>query len=174
MTGETGSLDPICAYDPYVPHVPSLVPADVSVAVARSSCDPLAARPDPPSVPFANATWSVSDCEYRKPAPTSPVASTDPPLAGEESLTNDSPVVAVLPAVSLPVTLSVGELDAPAVQLKAFDTYGPPAGVVTLDGVCEKPVDVPPKVAVALEATPDPPVSVSVLLRLTEPAADPR
>ncbi len=174
VTGDAGSLDPICVYEPYAPHAPLPVPPEVRVAVARSSCDPLAARPDPPSDPLAKATCKVSDCEYRVPAPTSPVASTDPPLAGEESLANDSTVVAVFPAASLPVTVSVGELDAPAVQLKGFETYGPPVGVGTTDDVCERPVDVPPRADVPLDATPEPPVSVRVFVRLSDPAATPR
>ena len=39
-------------------------------------------------------------------------------------------------------------------QEKAFDTYGPPAGVDTVDAVCDQPVLVPPSDAVAEGADP--------------------
>ena len=44
-----------------------------------------------------------------------------------------APVV-VPPATSAPVTTSVGELVVPCDQLNPLDSYGPPAGVETVDG----------------------------------------
>jgi hypothetical protein len=50
----------------------------------------------------------------------------EPPAGGVESLVRVRVVLAVLPAVSRPVTVSVGELEVPALQENAFETYGPP------------------------------------------------
>jgi hypothetical protein len=40
-----------------------LVPFEERVAVARSSCAPVGARPEPESLPFANEMLSVVDVE---------------------------------------------------------------------------------------------------------------
>ena len=79
----------------------------------------------------------------------------------------------VLPAVSAPVTTSVGELVVPALQLKVFESYGPPLGVDTVDGVCDQPLVVPPSAAVADEPGPDSP-SLTAFVSVKEPATEPR
>ena len=71
------------------------------------------------------------------------------------------------------MTTSVGSLLVPAAQLNRFETYGPPAGVETVDGVWVQPVEVPPRAAVVLEAGPEP-RSTTALLSRNEPAAVPR
>jgi len=73
-----------------------------------------------------------------------------------------------LPAPSAAVTTSVGELVVPGDQLKGFESYGPPAGVETVDGVCDQPLVVPPSAAVAEEPAPDSP-SVTAFVSLKEP-----
>ena len=65
-------------------------------------------------------------------------------------------VAAELLDTSLPVTTSVGELVVETAQLNMVETYGPPAGADTVEGLCVQPVVVPPRVAVALEAGPEP------------------
>ena len=54
--------------------------------------------------------------------PPSPVASTDPPLGPAESSVKLSVVEAKLVATSRPVTVSLGELVEPGLQLKAAET----------------------------------------------------
>ena len=54
-----------------------------------------------------------------------------------------------------------------------MDTYGPPAGVETVDGVWVQPVVVPPRAAVVLDAGPEP-ASITALVTRREPAAEPR
>src|SRR4051794_30382131 len=95
------------------------------------------------------------------------------PVGAVLSLVKATGVADVLPATSRPVTLPVGELVVPAVQENTFDTYGPPAGVDTVGGVCDQPVVVPPSAAVVLDAGPEP-LSTSALVSVTEPAAAPR
>ena len=56
----------------------------------------------------------------------------------------------------------------PCAQEKAFDTYGPPAGVDTVDAVCDQPVLVPPSDAVADDAGPDS-ASATVFVSANEP-----
>ena len=73
------------------------------------------------------------------------------------------------------MTTSVGALDAPCDQLNAFESYGPPAGVETVDGVCDQPPVVAPRAAVAEEAGPDSPsVTPFVSLKEPPPATEPR
>src|SRR5919198_193275 len=85
-----------------------------------------------------------------------PLTVSAPPLGAVESSVNVSAVAAVvLPAASAPVTTSVGELVVPWLQLKEFESYGPPAGVETVDAVCVQPVVVPPSAAVADDAGPE-------------------
>src|SRR5512133_1347703 len=97
-----------------------------------------------------------------------------PPVGAFESFVNVSvEAAAVLPAPSAAVTTSVGELLVPAFQLKVFESYGPPAGVETVDGVCDQPLVVPPRADVADEAGPDS-VSPTALCSLKLPAAAPR
>ena len=80
-----------------------------------------------------------------------------PPLGAVESLVNVSVGAAVvLPTTSAPVTTSVGEEVVPSVQENTFESYGPPDGVLTVLGVCDQPLLVPPSVAVALDAGPVP------------------
>ena len=80
---------------------------------------------------------------------------------------------AVLPATSLPVTDSAGELVVPAAQPKGLETYGPPAGVETVDGACVHPAVVPVSAAVLLLAGPEP-ASATALVSRRLPAAVPR
>ena len=97
-----------------------------------------------------------------------------PPAGAVESFVNVrvlEPVV--LPAVSAPVTTSVGELVVPAFQAKLFDSNGPPPGDETVDDVCDQPLVVPPSAAVVEEAGPDS-ASLTVFVSLNEPAAAPR
>jgi hypothetical protein len=61
----------------------------------------------------------------------------------------------------------------PAFQLKVFESYGPPAGVETVDGVCVQPDVVPPSAAVEEEAGPEI-ASLTAFVSLNEPAATPR
>ena len=97
-----------------------------------------------------------------------------PPVGADESFVSVSVDEAVvLPAESAPVTTSVGELVVPEFQLKALDSYGPPAGDETVDAECDHPVLVPPSAPVADDAGPDSP-SVTAFVSLNEPAAEPR
>src|SRR5262249_59786944 len=91
-----------------------------------------------------------------------------------ESFVNVSvDAAALLPAPSVPVTTSVGEELVPGFQLNALESYGPPAGEETVDGVCDQPLIVPPRAAVALDAGPDS-ASVTALVSLKLPVAEPR
>ena len=81
---------------------------------------------------------------------------------------NVSVVVVVLPATSAPVTSSVGELVVPALQPKPFESNGPPAGVDTVDGVCDQPAGEPPSAAVAEDWAPDSP-SLTAFVSVNEP-----
>ena len=57
-------------------------------------------------------------------------------VGGAESSVKVSVGAAVVfPFVSAPVTTSVGEEVVPWFQLNAFDSYGPPAGAETVEGV---------------------------------------
>src|SRR2546422_8063352 len=124
--GEPGSFEPTWLKLPYVPQLPSFLPFDEdSVADARSSCAPVAATPEPESVPLASEMLSVVEAEYRPAVPVSPLASTDPPLGPLESLTKFKAVEAKLSATLRPVIVSLGEVVVPALQLNALDTYGP-------------------------------------------------
>ena len=71
------------------------------------------------------------------------------------------------------MTVSEGELLVPALQLNAFDAYGPPAGLLTSDGVCDQPPELPPSEVVALDPGPES-ASVTAFLIVNEPAAAPR
>src|SRR5947208_9757945 len=107
------------------------------------------------------------------PVAATPFTMSAPPVGAVESFVNVRVLEpAVLPAVSAPVTTSVGELVVPGFQLKLFDSYGPPAGDDTVDVVCDHPVVVPPSAAVADEAGPDS-ASLTVVISLNEPAAAP-
>src|SRR5690242_12763005 len=98
-----------------------------------------------------------------------PLTVSAPPVGAFESFVNVSDGAAVvLPAASAAVTTSVGELVVPCDQLKALESYGPPAGVDTVEGVCVQPLVVPPRAAVADEAGADTP-SVTALVSLNEP-----
>ena len=82
--------------------------------------------------------------------------------------------VVVFPAASAPVTASVGEGFVPALQLKRFETYGPPEGVVFTSGVvCVQPVAVPPSAGKVLEAAPEV-ASETVFWIEKDPTAAPR
>jgi hypothetical protein len=94
-------------------------------------------------------------------------------ITGPASFTKVRVVTAVLPTLSVPVTVSVGLLVVFADQVKVADTYGPFAGVDTTDPVWAQPVAVPPRVGKVLEAGPEPPVSVSELVRVKDPADEP-
>ena len=96
-----------------------------------------------------------------------------PAVGAVESLTKVRLVAVVLPATSRPVTTSPGPLVVPRSSENAFETYGPPAGVETVDGVWVQPVVVPVSAAVWLDAGPDP-ASVTALVSVNDPAADPR
>ena len=61
----------------------------------------------------------------------------------------------------------------PAVQLKGLDTYGPPVGAETVEGVWVQPVLEPPSAAVALLAGPEP-ESATALASRRLPATAPR
>src|SRR5436309_11287246 len=103
--------------------------------------------------------------EYAPP----PLTVSAPPVGAFESSVSVSVEAAVvLPAPSAAVTTSVGELDVPCDQLKLFESYGPPAGDDTVEGVCDQPLVVPPSAAVADEAGPDSP-SVTAFVSLNEP-----
>ena len=80
---------------------------------------------------------------------------------------------AVFPAPSAAVTTSVGVELVPAFQLNVLESYGPPAGVETVDAVCDQPLVVPPSAAVALEAGADS-ASDTAFVSLKLPAAEPR
>jgi hypothetical protein len=71
------------------------------------------------------------------------------------------------------VTLSPGELDVPASQLKAFEVYGPPAGVETSEEVCVQPLVSPESGEVALEAGPER-ASETAFESVNEPTSLPR
>src|SRR5207237_1592166 len=102
------------------------------------------------------------------PVAATPFTVSAPLVGAAESSVKASVVPVVLPAASAPVTTSVGELDAPCVQPKVFESKGPPAGVDTVDGVCDQPLVVPPRAAVAEEATPES-ESPTALVSLNEP-----
>jgi hypothetical protein len=92
-----------------------------------------------------------------------------PPVGAVESLVNVSVAAAVVPpAASAAVTTSVGELVVPCDQLNAFDSNGPPAGVDTVDALCDQPPVVPPSGAVADETGPDS-LSLTAFVSLKEP-----
>jgi hypothetical protein len=97
------------------------------------------------------------------------------PLPGAfESFVNESVAEVVgVPAWSAAVRTSVGVLELPVFQLKAFESYGPPEGVETVDGVCDQPPVVPPRALEAEEAGPDS-ASVTAFVSLKEPATEPR
>ena len=85
------------------------------------------------------------------------------------------PAAVPFPAASAPVTTSVGDELVPLFQLNAFESYGPPAGVETVDGVCDQPPADPPSAAVELEPGPDSEsVTAFVSLKLPPLAAAPR
>jgi hypothetical protein len=88
------------------------------------------------------------------------------------SLTNVSMVVVFAPKLSVPVTVSVGPLAVPLVQLNGADTKGPPAGVETVPGANEKPVVVPPSAAKLLETGV--PAVAMLFVSVKLPAVDPR
>jgi hypothetical protein len=74
-------------------------------------------------------------------------------------------------------TASVGELVVFWTQVKVFESYGPPAGVATVEAVCVQPVLVPPSAYVRLPPAPEPPtLSVTVFrsLKLPPPLWTPR
>src|SRR5207245_3752144 len=100
-------------------------------------------------------------------------AVTDGPV---ESSVNVSVAAAVLfPAASAPVTTSVGDELVPLLQLKALESYGPPTGVETVEGVCDQPPAEPPSAAVELEPGPDSEsVTAFVSLKLPPLGAAPR
>src|SRR5262249_1151836 len=102
-----------------------------------------------------------------------PVASTEPPLGPVESSAKSSVVLAKLSATSRPVTVSEGELLAPALQLNVFDTNGPPAGVLTSEEMCDQPPEPPANAVVALGAGPES-ASATAFLIVNDPAAAPR
>src|SRR6185312_3244550 len=98
-----------------------------------------------------------------------PLAVSAPPVGAFESFVNVSfDADVVLPAASAAVTTSVGELVVPCVQPKLLESKGPPAGVETVDGVCDQPPVVPPSAAVADEDGPASP-SVTAFVNLNEP-----
>src|SRR5436190_18507983 len=98
-----------------------------------------------------------------------PLTVSAPPVGAFESFVNVRVEAAlVLPATSAAVTTSVGELEVPCDQLKLFESYGPPPGVDTVEGVCDHPLVVPPSAAVADEAGPDSP-SVTAFVSANEP-----
>ncbi len=97
---------------------------------------------------------SVVDVEWRAPVPPRPIASTEPPAGPAGSLANVRVVGAALPARSVAVTVAVGALAVPAVQLNGAEVNGPPAGVETLPGACDQPVAAPVSAAVALDRGP--------------------
>src|SRR6185312_16754478 len=97
-----------------------------------------------------------------------PLAVSAPPVGAFESFVKVSVDAAVvLPAASAAVTTSVGELVVPCVQPKLLESYGPPAGVETVDGVCDQPLVVPPSAAVAEAAGADS-LSVTAFVSLNE------
>ena len=113
-----------------------------------------------PQTPFvSDATWRVTDREaVSRPAPASLPS---PRTKGIESALNTGPPVTVtewpVGAVESSVTFSVVSLvfggvqasaaststpkfpEAAFVQLKALETYGPPAGVLTVSSACVQP-----------------------------------
>ena len=99
-----------------------------------------------------------------------------PPVGALESSVNVSVAAGVVPpATSAPVTTSVGELVVPCDQLNPLDSYGPPAGVETVDGLCDHPAVVPPSAAVAEDAGPDSASETAfVSLKEPPPVAEPR
>ena len=82
-------------------------------------------------------------------------------------------VLAGLSWTSRPTTASAGVVVVPATQLNGLDTYGPSSGVETLEPVWVQPVEVPVRAWVVDDAGPDA-ASVSALVTVKEPAADPR
>ncbi len=144
-------------------HAPSAVPPELSVPVVRSSCAPLDARPEPPSVPFVNAMLSVVDVEYRLPVPTRPLASTDPPAGAVASLTTEKVLAFVAVAVALLVAVTdcaPGDALAPlADQLYVVRNAVPEFGVVTFPPPLKPPIAgnatcaTPERVSLADEST---------------------
>ena len=102
-----------------------------------------------------------------------PLTVTAPPVGAVESFVSVSVATRELPKLSFPVTVSVGALVVPPLQLNAPETYGPPAGVVTVEPVNVQPVAVPARVANALDAGPEL-ASVSAFVSVNEPAVEPR
>ena len=170
---DDGSVPPTTgAKSPNVPQTPSAVPSESRGAEARTSMLPVAATPLR-SVPLTSVRLADVEAAYAEPVPTRPVAVTEPPVGPSESSTNDRVVVVVFSTTSLPVTSSSGALEVPASQLNGAETNGPPAGVDTVDGVCDQPLDEPVRSAVVLEAGPEP-ESLTALVSVNEPAAMPR
>ena len=91
--------------------------------------------------------------------------------AAESSVSVRVAAAVVLPAASAPVTISVGEVLVFCAHVNVFESYGPPAGLLTVEGVCVQPVAVPPRAAVALDAGPDS-ESLTAFLILNEPPPD--
>jgi hypothetical protein len=90
-----------------------------------------------------------------------------------ESLTKLIVDEAKLSARSRPVIVSLGPLVVPALQLKRFETYGPPAGVATREEVCVQPLAPPASALVELEAGPES-ASATAFPIVKEPPAAPR
>ena len=63
-----------------------------------------------------------------------------PALGAVTSFANVRVVCALFEAPSVPVTISVGEPPVPCAHEKLLDTNGPPAGVDTVEGVCDQPL----------------------------------
>ena len=101
--------------------------------------------------------------------PAVPLTVRAPPVGALESSVSVKAADGVaFPAWSVAVTTSVGELVVPAFHENVFESNGPPAGVETVEGVCDQPPLEPPSAAVADEAGPASP-SLTVFVSLNEP-----
>ena len=142
-----------------------------------------------PQTPLVSeATWRVTDRDaVSRPAPASLPS---PRTNGIESALNTGPPVTVtewpVGAVESSVTFSVvcwcsaasrrrpprrrrrSSPTAAFVQLKALETYGPPAGVLTVSSACVQPAW--PTAGYVAEPGPEPP-SATALESVNEPAA---
>src|SRR5690242_8111427 len=131
--------------EPAAPHALAVSVCDwtVSVDAASPDCVPVCASLKSVREPIAKPVFVVVLVEPPAVAAT-PLTVSAPPAGAVVSGLNAIELVAVLPAASAPTTLCVGVEDVPAVQLNAFETYGPPNGEVCASGVvCDQPVEVP-------------------------------
>jgi hypothetical protein len=120
------------------------------------------ATPEPASAEFDVTTTEPRTFAAAAGAVTAPVGAV-------VSIVNVTAAVAVLPALSAPVTVYVAGALAPLAQTKVLDAYGPPAGVVSVSALwVVQPAAL--KLGNVAEAAPEP-ASVTVATKPKLPAA---